>query len=196
MSTGWFWNADRRVCHRCSARSHTCAVHWRAWRGSHSWRRLTSKLQQPSFISALPLRNVSNKPALLCLLWDNPQTPQSHWWEAGRAHRANPRHPGDRNWGTKTALREARDPGSNRSMTAGMERKRRLVCRTELGSGSGGVRGQPYFNPLPWAHFWNHCSLSCLIPAAWFGAALLVRVSTVWPLSYVHVCVCAHVVHV
>lgn len=43
-----------------------------------------------------------NKPAFLCLLWENPQTPQCHWSLAGRGRRASPRRPGCRNRGRES----------------------------------------------------------------------------------------------
>lgn len=55
-------------------------------------------------VSGSTLENSCNKPAFLCLLWENPQTPQRHWSLAGRGRRASPRRPGCRNQGRESCL--------------------------------------------------------------------------------------------
>lgn len=70
----------------------------------------------------------SNKPAFLCLLWENPQTPQRHWSLAGQGHRVSPRRPGCRNQGRESCLhwslwRPGRGGGTRRGKVAERQRQ-------------------------------------------------------------------------
>ncbi len=100
---------------------------------------------------------VSNKPAFLCLLWENPQTPQRHWSLAGQGHRASPRRPGCHNQGGESCLHQLswrqEDGGRNRLRGADESDCGRGRWRVCLYTVSAGVR-------TCWREWWRDTRLS------------------------------------
>lgn len=98
----------------------------------------------------------SNKPAFLCLLWENPQTPQRHWSLAGRGRQASPRRPGCHNRGRQSCSHWSRWPqggqgggkqqqssgvvtGGGRLWVGALRRAGGVVCVVHRVSGNTGV---------------------------------------------------------